>query len=165
MVCIRQPSDLLCPGVNENQMVASRSTFFRHHEKASTVCKNLSNKATVIRICYTGYVTQSKGRYASLYSQFTDGSNQEHESVMAVKSFPKKYTHNAKSLFHTISKEACTNFVFLNYALLWSILFFQILEKRLQLINVWLIILMWLKAMTFTPWNACAMSTRFNLII
>ena len=78
-----------------------------------------------------------KDRYMSLCSQYSDGNNQKHESVMIVKSFPKNTPVNIKSLFNYISKKTCSNFlsqyaqdtVFLNT------------RKRLQFINIWLIIL------------------------
>ena len=110
MSSARQQSDLLRSIINKNQIAASPLTLIHHREKAVTVCKNFSNTATVIELCCNGCVARGKGRYTSIFGQFTDGNNQKHENVMTVKSFPKNTPVSAKSLFNTISKEACSNF-------------------------------------------------------
>ena len=83
----------------------------RHREKALTVCTSLLNTATVIPLCYKECVARTFIRVC-VVNLLLNGNNQKYESVMAIKSFSKNTAVNAKSsLFNTIYKEVCTNFL------------------------------------------------------
>ena len=93
MASIRQQSNLLCPVVNANQIAASPSTLFRPAQRLQfnyVTMDVLCGASSIIRVC----------------GQFTDENDQNHESVMAVKLFTKKYTRHCKITL--LTSQVCT---------------------------------------------------------